>query len=237
MFFFLVASVVAQKEPVIVKLDKIDKLKVYNGLNVNLIKSEEQKLEIIGERSNEILVKQKKGTVKISLDLMNTFNHQKLVINLYYNSNIAELDAYQAAVIKSIEPFKQTQLSINAQEGGYVKLNLDVDYLKVKGLTGGHFQIKGLTNTQNVSVVSGASYEAVDLESDLATVYVSTGSVAKINVKKALDAKAKLGGKIVFSGRPESVSTAESLGGKISKALEEDKDAITEKKVDNTEKV
>lgn len=220
--FFLVSVLIsAQQKPLIVKLKKIDHLKVYNGLNVNLIKSNEQKVEILGERASEIEIREKKGTVKISLDLLNTFNHQKLVINLYYTSNIADLSAFQGAVIRSKEIFKQTQLSMSAQEGAYVKLTLDVDYLKVKGITGGHFQLKGITKSQDVSIVSGASYEAFYLESDLATMYVSTGSSAEIKANKALDAKAKFGGTIVYGGGPKSVNTSESMGGKISKALVE----------------
>lgn len=237
LFFLVVASVTAQNEPVVIKLDNIDKLKVYNGLHVNLIKSEEQKVEISGERASEIQVRQKKGTLKISLDLMNTFNHQKVMINLYYNSNIAELDANQGAVIRSKDVFKQTQLSISAQEGAYIKLDLEVDYLKAKGITGGHFQLKGITKSQNVSIVSGSSYEAFYLESDLATMYVSTGSTAKIQVSKALYAKAKLGGTIVFAGRPESVSTAESMGGKITKAQVEKENDVEEKQQVKPEEV
>ncbi|MDG1805396.1 head GIN domain-containing protein [Flavicella sp.] len=228
MFFLVVASATAQ-DIIEIDLEKFDKLKVYNGLNVNLIKSDQQKIEISGERANEILVKNKKGTLKISLDLLNSFNHQKVVINLFYNSNIAEMEAKQGAVIRSTDIFKQTQLTISAQEGAYIKLDMEVDYLTAKGITGGHFQLKGITETQNVSVVSGSSYEAFYLESNLATMYVSTGSTAQIQVSKALDAKAKLGGTIEFAGRPESVSTAESMGGKIKKAKEDKEIDVAEK--------
>ena len=157
------------------------------------------------------------GVLKISLDLLNTFKHQVIKINLYYNSNIGKLSANQGSLISSKEVFKQLQLSVHSQEGSYIKLNLDVDYLKVRGITGGNIQFKGISKTQNVSIVSGSNYEAFDLKSNEATIYASTGSDAKVNVSKALDAKAKLGGTIVFLGRPEAVSTEESLGGKIKK--------------------
>ena len=41
MFFLVVASVTAQ-DIIEIDLEKFDKLKVYNGLNVNLIKSDQQ---------------------------------------------------------------------------------------------------------------------------------------------------------------------------------------------------
>mgnify|MGYP001076096034 FL=1 len=50
LFLFVVASITAQSE-VSVKLEKIDELKVFNGLRINLIKSDVQKLEIFGEKT------------------------------------------------------------------------------------------------------------------------------------------------------------------------------------------
>lgn len=229
LFFFVMATMTAQNE-LTVKLEKIDELKVYNGLTVNLIKSEELKLEIIGEIANQVSYKNKKGTLKLSLKLAKKFDAKKVKINLYYNDIIPELDANQGATIVSEEIFKQVQLSVHAQEGAKIRMNLDVEYLKVKGITGGGFHLKGKAVSQNIRVVSGAYYKGFELESDQTTIYVSTNSNAKVSVSKILDAKAKLSGIIEYTGRPKSVSTAESSGGKISKAQLEKEKVVEVKK-------
>ena len=217
LLFFVALTSFAQND-VVVQLEKFDELKVYNGLQVNLIKSDEHKVVITGERASEVTVKNKKGILKIALDLASTFNSKKAKIDLYYNSNIAELDANQGAVISSKEVFTQTQLKLSSQDGAYIKLNVAVDYLNVKGITGGNIQLKGNTKSQNVNMVSGANYEAANLISEQATIYVSTGAEVEVQVTEAMDAKVKFGGTILYSGRPKSVTTEKSLGGKITKA-------------------
>lgn len=218
--FFLVAAMVSAQNEVSVKLDKIDELKVFNGLKVNLIKSDKQKLEIRGEKAADVTFKNKKGTLKLGLKFGSSFESKKVEIDLYYNSNIGELDVNQGAVIISKEIFKQKQLTVSSQDGSYVKLEIEVDYLKIKGLTGGNIQLKGTAKSQNVKLVSGSKYEGFNLKSKQAVIYVSTGSKAEIQVSEILDAKSKLGGSIIYSGHPKSVSTEESLGGKVKKNIE-----------------
>lgn len=203
------------QEKIDMELKPIDELKVYNGLTVNLIKSTEQRLEITGKNAANVSVKNKKGTLKIAMKIASTFSSKEVQINLYYNSNIGELDANQGAVIKSDAVFEQTQLKLSAQEGSYIKLEVAVDYLFVKALTGGNIQLQGNCKTQNVDIVSGGNYEGFGLKSEQTTAYTSTGGNADISVSEALEAKVKLGGTIRYDGKPKSVSTTKVMGGTI----------------------
>jgi hypothetical protein len=227
--FLLVSLSVSSQNEVSVKLEKIEELKVYNGLRVNLIKSDVQKLEITGEKSGDVTFKNKKGVLKIGLKFSSSFNSKKVQIDLYYNSDIPALDVNQGAVISSTEVFKQQQLAVSSQDGSYIKLNIAVDYIKIKGLTGGNIQLKGIAKSQNVNLVSGANYEGFDLQSGQANLYVSTGSKAEVSTSEVLDAKSKLGGKIFYSGRPKLITIVESLGGKVLKAKFEKENIAKEK--------
>ncbi|WP_152286117.1 GIN domain-containing protein [Flavicella marina] len=213
-----VAFIAKAQNEVVVQLEKIEELKVYKGLTVNLIKSEEQKLEILGEKAADVTFKNKNGTLKISLNLGSSFDSNKVTINLYYNSIIPEFDVNQGATITSDQTFKQKQLILSAQDGGIFKLDLAVDYLKIKGLTGGIMYLEGVVKSQNINLVSGAIYNGLNLQSEQAIVYVSTGAISSIQVTEVLDAKAKFGGNVTYIGRPKSVATEESLGGKVTKA-------------------
>ncbi len=213
--FLLVTTFGFTQEKVNIELKTIDELKVYNGLTVHLIKSTEQRLEITGKNAADVSVKNKKGVLKIAMNIASTFSSKYVHINLYYNSNIGELDVNQGSVIRSDEKFKQTQLKVSSQEGSYIKLEVAVDYLHIKGITGGNIQLKGNCKTQNVAIVSGANYEGFELKSEQATVYASTGGKAEIYVTEALEAKVKLGGTILYDGKPKSVSTTKVMGGNI----------------------
>lgn len=232
--FLAVANISAQND-IVINLESFDELKVYNGLKVNLIKSEEHKLIISGDKADQVTVRNKKGKLKIALDIVSSFSSNNPTIDLYYNTNISVLDANQGAIISSKEVFKQAQLKVSSQEGGYIKLVLDVDYLKAKAVTGGNIQLKGFAKSQNVNLVTGSKYEARKLKSEQAVLYVSTGSSATVSASEILDGKAKLGGKIDFYDRPKSVTTAESMGGKIVNVTKDAEDVINEGKMVESE--
>jgi len=203
------------QEKVTQKLEDFVELKIFNGLHVNLIKSSKQKIEITGEKSEAVYIKNRKGVLKIGLKIKSLFDSKSVKIDIYYNKDIGELDVNQGAVIVSKDVFAQTQLEVSSQEGAYIKLKVVVDYLKVKAITGGNIQLKGKTKSQNVEISTGSNYEGFDLISDQTSISVSTGAEAKIHVTDVLDAKVKLGGTIEYMGKPKSVKTAKVLGGSI----------------------
>ncbi len=216
LFLSFSVTIIAQ-EKISVNLDPITELKVFSGLKVNLIQSEDQKLVITGRKAAAVSVKSKKGKLKLSLDISSTFSSKDVTIDLYFNSPIAELDANQGAVISSKNTITQPQLKLSSQGGSYIKLPIATDLLNVKALTGGHIKLWGKSKTQTVSIMSGASYESIEMLSDQATVQVSTGGNAKVTATNNLDAKVKLGGSIVYGGAPKSVITEKVLGGRIEK--------------------
>ncbi|WP_208021473.1 head GIN domain-containing protein [Flavicella sediminum] len=215
-FLFLTNFMFAQ-DVVINDVKNFDELKVFNGLTVNLIKSEVQKIEISGEKATEVVVSNKKGVLKFTLKVKSLFKSDKVDINLYYNSIIGELDANQGAVITSKEVFKQTQLDVSSQEGAYIKLSLAVDYLKVKAITGGNIQLKGTAKSQSVDITTGSNYNGTELITKQTDISVTTGGEAKIFVEDILDAKVKLGGTIEYFGKTKSVKTTKVMGGSIFK--------------------
>ena len=72
-------------------------LKVYNGIDVELIKSKEQKIEISGEKSEMVKIKSVNNTLKLSLPFSlkpdNNLADGKVLIKLYYNNNIDIINA------------------------------------------------------------------------------------------------------------------------------------------------
>ncbi len=196
-------------------LGDFDELKVYKGLKVKLVKSTEQKIEIVGPKSEDVVVKNKNGTLKISMNLSGTFEGKYADITVFYNKPIAELDANGGGVIISDETIKQTKIELNAQEGAYIKLKVAIDYLKIKGVSGGSISLTGKTKSQNVTLNTGATFEAHDLISEQTIISSATGARATVHATEALEAKVTLGGTIAYVGTPIALETEKVLGGKI----------------------
>ena len=113
-------------------LKAFDKVKVYKGLEVNLIPSHEQKIVITGEKASEVYLKNKKGTLTITLNLKSVFDSKSLQIDLYYTGFLLELEVFQGATIRSIHTLEQAQLQLSAQEDAHIELDLALEYLKIK---------------------------------------------------------------------------------------------------------
>ena len=213
---FLLCSLCCFAQDVIVEnIKDFDELKVFNGLEVNLVKSNVQKLEIKGSKATQVAVKNKKGVLKIYMKLNSIFDTKSVKISLFYTGNIAELDANQGAVITSNQTFSQTQLDIDVQEGAHVRLDVNVDYLKIKAITGGNVYVSGQAKSQKVDISTGSNYNALDLKNKQTDITSGTGADAQIYVEDILDAKVKLGGMVTYLGNPKSVKTTKFLGGAI----------------------
>ena len=100
-------------------------LKVYNGIDVELIKSKEQKIEILGEKSEMVKIKSVNNTLKLSLPFSlkpdNNLADGKVLIKLYYNNNIDIIDANEGSTITG-KDFNQLKLEVNSQERAFINL-------------------------------------------------------------------------------------------------------------------
>ena len=196
-------------------------LKVYNGIEVELIKSDEQKLEITGEKSEMVKIKNVNNTLKLSLPFSlkpeNNAADGKVLIKLFYNKNIAIVDANEGATITG-KGFNQDKLEVNAQERAFINLTSKVKYLIVKTTSGGIVKLTGTTENQEVDVDLYGIYNGFGLQTiGNSTVKAGTGAKAEILAGQTLSATVSFGGSIFYKGNPEVVKDKKVIGGIIQK--------------------
>ncbi len=211
----LVTSICFAQEKVTMNLGDFHNLKTYRGLQVELIKSDEAKVIIEGNRSSEVTVKNSNGTLRISMSITHTFSADDVMVYLYYKDEIKLIDANEGSYIFSDEVFKQEKITVKAQEAGRIKLSLDTDYLEVTSVTGGEVKLKGSSKNQEVKVNTGGMYKGERLETENTDVSANTGGLADVTATKLMDASASTGGIVSIKGEAEDVKKSESLGGYI----------------------
>ncbi|MGJ8743278.1 head GIN domain-containing protein [Polaribacter sp.] len=216
----LVLTISAQ-ETITTNLGDFTILKVYNGIEVELIKSDEQKLEITGEKSEKTKIKNVNNTLKISLPFSlkpaNNSADGQVIVKLYYNKNIEIIDANEGATITG-KDFNQDKVEVNAQERGFITLSTSTKYLTVKTSSGGIIKLNGTAKNQEVSVDLYGVYHGFDLKvSGNSTVNAGTGAKAEIMAGETLNAKVSFGGSIFYKGNPEVVKDKKVIGGIIQK--------------------
>jgi len=215
LYIFMLSSSVLFAQNRTQNLGDFDELKIFNGLSVNIEKSDKASIEISGEKTNDVVVKNVNGILKLSLRFPENFNPDKVKVKVYYNQDLAILDANEGAAIFSEDTLKQESLTVKTQEGAYIRLSIEVKYLSAKAVTGGNIMLKGSTVNQDIDITTGGVYEAYDLISEDADIIAASGGNAQINVSKQLEAKVRFGGSIYYKGNPEKVSTRKIMGGTI----------------------
>jgi hypothetical protein len=189
-------------------------LKVYDKLNVILIAASENKLVINGSREKEVEVVNNNGELKLRMPFPKLLSGNDIKIKLYYKS-IEGVDVNEGAFVSSDDTFKATIMDINAREGAEIHLNLDVNKVNVKAVTGGIIVLEGKAINQDVIIMTGGILESKDLVTDQTTISVSAGGNAEIYATVLVDAKVKAGGSVFVYGKPKQINKKTILGGTI----------------------
>ena len=190
-------------------------LKVYNGIDVELIKSDKQEIVITGEKAQKVNVKTTRNILKLYLPFPESLANGKVKIILYYSKDIDIIDANEGASITAKE-FKQSKVEIKTQEMAFINMVLEVQYLTIKAVTGGAIKLTGSTKNQTIEVNNSGVYRGYNLKVENTTyIRAALGGKGEVNSGETLDAKVSFGGTIFYKGTPEVLKTKKVLGGII----------------------
>lgn len=216
LILFLLTSTLSFSQDRTINLGDFTILKVFSGMTLELVRSDEQKIVIIGEKKENVSVKNINGRLKVYLKFPEIYDDKKIIIKLYHKDDIDILDANEGAAIFSDLPITQQNVTVRSQEGAYIHLVLeDVQYLTVKAVSGGNIRLRGNVKNQEVEVTSGGVYESYELQSEHGDVTAASGARAEVNVSSFLDASVRFGGKIEYKGNPQKIERKKVLGGSI----------------------
>jgi len=190
-------------------------IKIYNGINIELIRSDEQKIEITGEKAERVKVKNSNGTLKISLKFPDLSADGKVDVKLYYNKDINVIDGNEGSTITG-KDIDQLQLEVKAQERAFINLVIKTKHLKVKSSSGGIIKLTGSSKNQDVDLDLYGVYHGYGLKIlENTSIKAGSGAKAEVNAGETLNAKVTFGGSIFYKGNPEVVKDKKVAGGII----------------------
>ena len=214
LFSLLLSTTLIAQNDLNKTVGEFTELKVYDLINVELIPSDENRVEISGKNSSDVVIVNKNGKLKIKMKLEEYFDGNDTRIKLYY-TGVDVIDANEGAYIYSKEKIKQFDMVLKSQEGGKIKLDLDVKTLEVKAYSGGIVHIDGTTTNQTVKVNTGGIFKGGGMVSTTTKVSISAGGEAYVNATELLDIKIKAGGDVFIYGDPTTVNESRAIGGRI----------------------
>ena len=199
----------------IINLGDFDKIKVFDQLNVTLIPSTENKIEVTGTNQANVEIVNRNSLLKIRISLTKILEDNKdLKVNLYFK-NIQSIDANEGSMVSCKTVFKQTTMELSVQEGAIIEAELDVDNATAKLNSGGIINLSGKAVTQKTTITSGGILNAKNLETSQTNVSITAGGSADVNASTFVEAKVNAGGTITIFGKPKQIKQQAIAGGTI----------------------
>jgi hypothetical protein len=181
---------------------------------VELIASEENRIELSGINSDEVEVVNRNGELKLRMPLTKLMKGNQVKAKVYY-TDLDAVEANEGAQISTESICKGTSFDIIAKEGAKIDIRLEVSKLNVKISSGGIVNTEGIAKNQDVLVSAGALYEGKELTTDQTVVSVNAGGEATVFATELVDAKVRAGGAIKVYGKPKQVNQKTVIGGRI----------------------
>lgn len=210
----LIASIITAQDPIEKSIGDFKVLKVYDLIEVELIKSNTNKVIITGNDAGSVQINNKNGTLKIRMEFSRIFDGTNTKVKLYYTT-VDVIDANEGSKIYSYDVIKQFEVDLRAQEGASIHVPVDVNYVNAKAVTGGIIKVEGVTKKGNVSLLTGGAFQGKDLKSENTSVSINAAGEAAVNVSKVLDIKIRAGGDVFVYGKPETINESKVFGGRV----------------------
>ena len=198
-----------------VLVDDFINIKVYSGIEVKLIPSDENKLVISGEDNLSVVTKIKRKTLKIRHSLEHILNPTFTYVELYHKAILDEISLYQGSDLSSDKTYNQTSISLKVQEGSSMSLVFQGEKISSLVSTGGQLFLSGKVTNHQTVVNSGGACEAETLISEQTKASVTAGGLSYVNASKLIEAKVTAGGIIRIYGNPNKIVTKKTIGGQI----------------------
>ncbi|MGB6268822.1 MAG: head GIN domain-containing protein [Olleya sp.] len=210
----VVTSVLTAQNPIEKGVGDFSEVKVFDLIEVNLIKSDVDKVEITGDDIEDVEVINKDGKLKIRMKFDKIFNGERTFVAVYY-TKLNVIDGNEGAFISSNELIKQNYIELRAQEGARLKIGLDVDKVDIRAVTGGIIETRGKAISQDITLNTGGVYEGRSFETQNTSVNIKAAGEADIHASKVVNAKVLAGGDVFIYGNPESINENTTFGGRV----------------------
>jgi hypothetical protein len=190
-------------------------VKVYSGLEVNLIASEVNKAVVYGSQSDNVILGMKKGVLQLKIALGSLSDSLPTRVDLYHSKLLNEITATQQAQITSQVPLVQTSLNLKSSTAAVMDFEIYTDRLDAVATNGGRIELEGTVSSFNLNVNTGGSCEAEQLQTTQVQTKLIGGGYAYVTVSDLINAEVIAGSVLRVYGDPVKKVYQKKLGGKL----------------------
>ena len=210
----ITSSILFTQSAIIKDVGEFTEVKVFDLINVIMIKSDKNQVIIEGRNRRNVEVLNKNGILKIRMELEESYDGNDVDIVLYYTS-VEVIDANEGAEIKVDGIINQFDIKFKAQEGGLIAANVEATYTNVRAVTGGIINLTGQSKNQNITIYTGGIYNGSSLKTANTEVSINAGGEAKVYASNFVEVRVRAGGDVYIYGNPKEIDEKTVLGGRI----------------------
>lgn len=196
------------------EVGEFNEIKVFDLIEVNLIKSDENRILIKGDNVDDIKFVNKDGKLKLRMELEKKFQGEDTLIEVYY-TDLDIIDGNEGATIVCNEQIEQDRIELRAQEGSKIKIGMDVENVDIRAVTGGIIEASGIATNQVIVLNTGGVFEGKELKTQVSSVKISAGGEAELYASEKVDINVRAGGDVYVYGNPRDVNKSTLAGGRI----------------------
>ena len=202
------------------KIGDFKTLKVYDLVNIELVRAEENYAEVTGEYPNNTVIKNKKGELKVRMGIEMRFRGANTKIKIFYN-NIDKIYVHEGAFVYSKDTITQADIYIKADEGARVVFNINTATLSTNTSSGATMDLQGTTEHHRAKVNTGGELKASKLETQDTEVFLTPGAVADVFAKNTIEANVRAGGTINVHSKTRKIVENILVGGTVNYLYED----------------
>lgn len=195
-------------------LSDFNEVKVFNGVEVELIPARENKITISGHSKEKVKFELVENRLEIRLSLENIWSDDNTTITVHFRS-LQVIDGNENSVIKLMKEYTGGNMVFRAQEGASIVARVNAVKVASKAVTGGHIQLQGKAKNQEIEINTGGHFFGEKFETESTEVRINVGGRAEVYATEYCKATARLGGNIYIHGDPEVLDRKTTLGGNI----------------------
>lgn len=211
----LLVSIASYAQRMVEKeVGNFNEIKVFDLIEVNLINSTDNKVIVKGRNTESVKIINDNGILKLRMQLEERFDGNQTFVEVYY-TDIDIIDANEGSEIVSAETIERNKIELRAQEGGRIKVGLQVNFAEIKSVTGGIIEASGLAKSQEVTLNTGGIFEGSSLKTQDTKVRITAAGEAEVYAAQKVDIKVTAGGDVTVYGNPKEINKKKFAGGRI----------------------
>jgi hypothetical protein len=217
LFLIAIGSVNGQTRTETRRLGKFDAVKVANSIKAELIKGDENKVEITvsGIDLEKVETNVDDKTLEIKLAKGNFKSHDVRVIVTYIDIQGIESTTSASVIAKS--PIIAEEAFLFATTSAYLEAEIEANVLDVEASTNAKIHVSGKVNSLGLRAFTSAEIDGKDLVADQVELLANTAATLYFRANDSIEGSVATAAKVFYHGDPRSIIVKTGTGGNISK--------------------